>query len=370
MIRKNDLTDETLDALWEVFGWSMNVLLSGILPERDWSGNEVPSGGRHVAEGWRGSLIQIRGDWEFLCSVFRFPYWNAAGNMCWMCSATNAVGPSPLDSCWRQGGLACHQADARSLRVSSLSKASASPVQRGHRFAAVVRHGRRVALHEPWDHGARRGQCLHAMHQEAAWRATTHAENCERLDDEIRAWYRQKGEKSKLQGKLTLARLRSSSGYPKLKEKGAATRHMASFTLELAARHCAGPSDRCVLGVVQTLAEIYHILEEEGMFLSDAAKTRLPELARQFHLLYNRLSREALAEVPVVKEWKMSPKMHLFIHLMEWQVTEIGLNPRGYGTYADEDLVGTMVEVSRSCHPSTLAPVPLTKWLLLALHEE
>ena len=210
--------------------------------------------------------------------------------------------------------------------------------------------------------GQCRGQYLHAMHQEAAWGATTNAENCERLDDEIRAWCRQKGEKSKLQGKLTLARLRSSSGYPKLKVKGAATRHMASFTLELAARHCAGPSDRCVLGVVLTLAEIYHILEEEGMFLSGAAKTRWPELARQFHLLYNRLSREALAQVPVVKEWKMSPKMHLFIHLMEY--------PRGYWTYADEDLVGAMVEVSRSCHPSALAPVSLTKWRLLALHEE
>ena len=37
----------------------------------------------------------------------------------------------------------------------------------------------------------------------------------------------------------------------------------------------------------------YHILEEEGMFLSDAAKIRLLELARQFHLLYNRLSYEA-----------------------------------------------------------------------------
>ena len=74
VIRKNDLTEETLDALWEVFGWSMNVLLSGILPERDWSGNDVPSGGGYVAEGWRGSLVQIRGDWEeFLCSVFRFP---------------------------------------------------------------------------------------------------------------------------------------------------------------------------------------------------------------------------------------------------------------------------------------------------------
>ena len=72
----------------------------------------------------------------------------------------------------------------------------------------------------------------------------------------------------------------------------------------------------------------------------------------------------------MVEEWKMSPKTHLFIHLMEWHVLEIGLNPRGYWTYADEDLVGTMVEVSRSCHPSTLAPVSLTKWLLAALHEE
>ena len=45
------------------------------------------------------------------------------------------------------------------------------------------------------------------------------------------------------------------------------------------------------------------------MSLSDAAKTwLLLSTARQFHLLYNRLSHEALAEVPVVKEWKMSTK--------------------------------------------------------------
>ena len=65
------------------------------------------------------------------------------------------------------------------------------------------------------------------------------------------------------------------------------------------------------------------------MFVLDAAKARLPEPARQFHLLYNRLFPEALAEVPVVKEWKMSPKMHLCIHVMERQVTEIGLNRCG-----------------------------------------
>ena len=78
------------------------------------------------------------------------------------------------------------------------------------------------------------------------------------------------------------------------------------------------------------------------MFLSDSAKTRLPELARQFHLLYNRVSHDA---------GRCPQKVHLFTHVMKWQVPEIGLNPRGYWTNGDEELVGTMVEVSRSCHP-------------------
>ena len=164
VIRKNDLTDETLDALWEVFGWSMNVLLSRILPERDWGGNEVPGGGRYVAEGWRGSLIQIRGDWEFLCSVFRFPYWNAAGNMCWMCSATNEVGRLLWTAVGDRAGW---RATKLTWPSSSRSEGQCLPCSAWSSVCAVVRHGRRVALHGPWDHGARRGQCLHAMHQEA-----------------------------------------------------------------------------------------------------------------------------------------------------------------------------------------------------------
>ena len=63
---------------------------------------------------------------------------------------------SPLDSCWRQGGLACHQADARSLRgrAPCAAKASASAVQRAHQFAAVMRHGRTSKESmDAWEHG-------------------------------------------------------------------------------------------------------------------------------------------------------------------------------------------------------------------------
>ena len=65
------------------------------------------------------------------------------------------------------------------------------------------------------------------------------------------------------------------------------------------------------------------------------------------------------------RKWKATPKFHLFSHLTEWQIPDLGLNPRFYWTYADEDLVGQLVEVAQSCHPSTLAPVALTKWVIL-----
>ena len=76
-----------------------------------------------------------------------------------------------------------------------------------------------------------------------------------------------------------------------------------------AARHFAGPRDRCVLCVTQTLAEICHILEEERMFVLSAAKTMLREPARQIHLPYHRSSHWKWAQVRVAKEWKISAKM-------------------------------------------------------------
>ena len=64
----------------------------------------------------------------------------------------------------------------------------------------------------------------------------------------------------------------------------------------------------------------------------------------------------------MVKLWKMNPKLHLFDHLCCWQAVEVG-NPRFYWTYSDEDLVGLLIEVAESCHPTTLAASALFKWL-------
>ena len=74
-IKKSDMVEGTEEALFEVLAWSFNVLLTGIWPTTDWLGRTCTDGhpGQYLANGLRGCLTQVRGDWEFYCSVFQFP---------------------------------------------------------------------------------------------------------------------------------------------------------------------------------------------------------------------------------------------------------------------------------------------------------
>ena len=66
--------------------------------------------------------------------------------------------------------------------------------------------------------------------------------------------------------------------------------------------------------------------------------------------------------------WKVTPKLHLFLHLCEWDV-EFG-NPRFFWCFADEDLVGQMIKCGESCHPKTLAVASMFKWLTVVFSEQ
>ena len=79
----------------------------------------------------------------------------------------------------------------------------------------------------------------------------------------------------------------------------------------------------------------------EEMHLSSQAKTELPILGRRLHRLHNELAAEAATTRS--KGWKMVPKLHLVLHLLEWQVPELRLNPKTCWTYGDEDAVGTLI---------------------------
>ena len=93
----------------------------------------------------------------------------------------------------------------------------------------------------------------------------------------------------------------------------------------------------------------------------------MPKLGQRLGYLYQQLSARAFGLG--LKLWKMSPKLHLFMHLTEIQCVMYG-NPRYYWTYADEDLVGMMVEIAETRHPATMAFTVLFKWMHVFFDKE
>ena len=167
-----------------------------------------------------------------------------------------------------------------------------------------------------------------------------------------------------MQGKLSVERLRTKGGWPKLKAKAAATRHLAAYAVHLAQTFgTSAGEDRKILGVCQMLREFYNALDSESQFLSPSAKLDVPKLGIRLVALYTSLATDAQRKG--LKLWKLQPKLHLFLHLCEVQAITHG-NPRYYWTYADEDLMGIMADIASSCHPRTMAMSAMFKWLHLS----
>ena len=166
----------------------------------------------------------------------------------------------------------------------------------------------------------------------------------------------------KMQGKLTLDRIRTQNGWPKLKAKGAVARYLAAFALQLAEAYL-GEREQMLC---KLLVRFYDLLRENGQFLTPEAKSELPELGRSLSELYSSLAAETAATGS--KMWKSLPKLHLFQHLCEWQAPAFG-NPRFWWVYADEDFVGQFIDVAETCHPKTLAVTSMWKWLILIFEE-
>ena len=66
-------------------------LLSGMTPSINWLDQPIDSTPYAFAKGWRGCLCQARGDWQWYCEAFRFPQWNSAARMCFVCRASSTI---------------------------------------------------------------------------------------------------------------------------------------------------------------------------------------------------------------------------------------------------------------------------------------
>jgi hypothetical protein len=192
---------------------------------------------------------------------------------------------------------------------------------------------------------------------------STTSEKIKHLHSDMKQWARRTRCTNFLQGELTEQRVRTSGKWPKLKAKAAHVRHLSRYALDIVLRFGARAVDQqLILSVIQMLVRFYEVLDAGSMFLDEQALAEIRTLGPGICKVYAELSSRALASK--LKFWKMAPKFHIFCHLCEWQAAEWG-NPRFYWTYADEDLVGLMIDIAQTCHPKTLAVNALFKWLHL-----
>ncbi len=255
IVKKSAVVECTMEVLWKVFAWSMTHLLTGLTPEESWDGAPLPDGLQFLVGGSRGAFVQIRGDWEIYSNILELPAWNLHRNMCCLCRATNL--PDGLS--WRQ------LTDTTGWRATRRTHDSWR--------AELAVEGRRIPTIFVLCFGLTLScamiDVLHAVDQGVAshlvanifvycikrnvWGGGSQAKNVELLNEELVAWQKRNKATSRLRGSLKIERLRTTGGWPKLKAKAAATRHICEFALELAQRECT--ADRRIIAAAQLLCE-------------------------------------------------------------------------------------------------------------------
>ena len=112
------------------------------------------------------------------------------------------------------------------------------------------------------------------------------------MEQNLKQWYKDTRCENQIQGQLTPQRVRTTSDWPKVKAKAAQTRALAHYALYLVTTfgNMDNEEEKLAMGVATLLVEFYTIMSAEDMFLSDAARARLPRLGQKFAMLYSKLS--------------------------------------------------------------------------------
>ena len=343
----------TFDAIMDVFVWSLNLLFHGFWPSARHDGTLFPMHNRGVSvhrdrplsERWRNGkagqplgckavLQQCRGDWMWYKELFGFPSW-ASNQICWLCRASkHNFKDFGKNAVWRKERFSTGEFFGRQrsegLEPSPLFNAI------GFKLAMVM-----VDVLHCMDLG-----CSQDILGNIFWEALplvckgkNRKDQVDDLWDKIRDYYDEFEPSTKLQA-LTPEMVKQQKKGPKLRAKGAETRHLVPFGVFLAMEINDARQDAhglLVVRVATSLFELYSLFHQKPIDAQLIGNT-----CRQLCLLYSSLHDEAAEEIL----WKVKPKFHMMIELCEYQVENFG-SPEEFWAYRDESFVGFVAEFSR-----------------------
>ena len=162
---------------------------------------------------------------------------------------------------------------------------------------------------------------------------------CQSLWGKLKTFYQENKTTCRVQA-LYVTMIKRKKDRPKLRCKGAQTRHMVPFGVQVAQElHEAHGTHHSamVLELAQVLHNIYQCMDTN--WDSDLAAT----LSMRLATLYRELCDDC--QENGIDMWRMKPKLHMVQEMLEYQSKELG-NPRGYWEYLDEDFVGNIAKIA------------------------
>ena len=125
----------TMDAIFEILMWDLQALYKGAFPAarhdgKPWGPTDKSRASRRRELGFRGALLQVRGDWMWYKQVMGFPSWTSS-RVCWKCEASDGGECDWRDfsakAGWRKRRLSaeqfCRQMRENGVEISSLFSA-------------------------------------------------------------------------------------------------------------------------------------------------------------------------------------------------------------------------------------------------------
>jgi hypothetical protein len=344
----------TWHAILSVFKWSLLMLLAGRVS------GFLPDNSLWVAERNRllpttklcchALLMQCRGDWPFLRTLFNFPSWSSNA-ICWLCQANRSTHPftdPSLGAAWRNARYAAHEA----LRLLNCVR----PMELCPLLALPAFTISCVVL--DWLHvvdlgvGADVLGCFfwELIARPGLLQGATQACRVKTLFSVIKAWYKINKPASCLSDlTLTMIKGPKANSKPKLRCKGGECRYLIPFACEYSASFIN--IDRHWRMVHDMFALLFSL--QKAVSDADYEAAAASSLCRRFCILYAALGAAAVAQnTPSL--WQFKPKVHLLEEMVEYQSFQHG-SPKHFWCYRDESWCGWWAKASKRRGGANLA---------------
>lgn len=354
---KNDGEKDTERKVWEFILWDLDVLWSGVHPDKDWLGNSWPKDSEEhklartpLANGYTAVPWILKGDLEYFANVLGLEHWSTGNAPCMACKVDRDQNPwtnhqavgclalqwtpgewtqahQHLHPLWRWGGLGHWSLAFDTMHVVSLG----------------------VAQHIG-------GNVLYELVYKTL--SGTRMEKVAEVWECIKEYYKLRPRATAI-GKLTLSMFVDKDAphqhYPACTTKAKETEHLCRALAKVWVQYMdEDKEEHCHINMVlQHLVALYDLAGQPGLFMTVAQSTKMKDTVDKLLAHYNWLAR--LAEDNGQKRWNTVLKFHYLAHLaLQCKF----LHCKAGSTYLDEDFMGRIKTLARKSYCGNLAKCP------------